>query len=710
MQRKRAIGIGVIIALLMVTSTFTTGILATEPLDDPGHAPGLSVSKKVWDGECWVDEIEADGGDIVRFNITIAYYQYDPVLGYKATHINVTDILPDCLEYADNATFEPSAIAEQTIYWNLTEDYGIELWDDPANGSRTVSIEFDAVVVSYGENVNCVYVSAKEKCSDEELYDEDCATVVVEENIELEKKVKSLTNDSWMDHLDWVDIDDVVQFQITLTYHGEYRMPCLVIADYLPEGCLEYIETVKVEVNGELLTPGTPEYPDVVPDASDTIKICGEDVDISEIEDWPCLGGTIIIWDFRLAEGFELLDGDSVVIEFIVNVTSYCSPCEECDDISENYVAALLWGCAFCDCDNYFFDWDCAYVVCQPRPSEFEKLVWNGQTWVDKATFSLGSEVHFRLSFTYYGQPGDFLIKVVDELPDCLEYINNSADPDPTFVSQDNRTVWWNFTSPVVQLEPEVPFVIEFDALVVDMSYCCQCENWAELRLKMCGCQGWIDFEDNATIMIMENTPPLVALQGETSGEVGENLDFQVIAQDMQGDPVKFKFNWGDETTGWMGNYDSGIWQDFDHSWDTAGTYNVKAKAKDTHDEESGWSNIITVVISGEGEEPEVPDENISIGDISGGLGVKAIIKNIGAQNAEVNWTIEIEGVLLGLLDKTTEGTDEIDAGDEVEVKGQAKIFGIGRVEIKVTADAGTYGNDHKTVQGFVIGPLVRIS
>ncbi len=79
--------------------------------------------------------------------------------------------------------------------------------------------------------------------------------------------------------------------------------------------------------------------------------------------------------------------------------------------------------------------------------------------------------------------------------------------------------------------------------------------------------------------------------------------------------------------------------------------------------------------------------------DITSGIGVTAIIRNIGNDDAyEVGWSISIESKgLLGKIDESSEGVINIlEAGGEIVAK-KLLIFGLSKVEITVTAEcAGT--------------------
>jgi len=67
---------------------------------------------------------------------------------------------------------------------------------------------------------------------------------------------------------------------------------------------------------------------------------------------------------------------------------------------------------------------------------------------------------------------------------------------------------------------------------------------------------------------------------------------------------------------------------------------------------------------------------------IKGGLGVKAEIKNNGTSDAtDVPWQIHVEGGILGMINKTVNGTIDIPAGDTVTVS-TGMLFGFGAFSI----------------------------
>jgi len=97
-------------------------------------------------------------------------------------------------------------------------------------------------------------------------------------------------------------------------------------------------------------------------------------------------------------------------------------------------------------------------------------------------------------------------------------------------------------------------------------------------------------------IKIEEPTPPNrppdkpSKPSGPTSGKTGNSYTYSTSTTDPDGDSVSYKWDWHDETSGWIGSTAS-------HTWDSSGTYLVKVKAKDTHDAESEWSDPLQITV-----------------------------------------------------------------------------------------------------------------
>ena len=109
---------------------------------------------------------------------------------------------------------------------------------------------------------------------------------------------------------------------------------------------------------------------------------------------------------------------------------------------------------------------------------------------------------------------------------------------------------------------------------------------------------GWTDLMN---VTISDNDPPHspIVPVGPTSGRSKATYRYATSANDPDGDPVKYVFDWGDKTTSWTGLVfiDSGKKESVSHKWNQAGTYQVKAMALDDKGATSGWSNSLVINI-----------------------------------------------------------------------------------------------------------------
>ena len=78
----------------------------------------------------------------------------------------------------------------------------------------------------------------------------------------------------------------------------------------------------------------------------------------------------------------------------------------------------------------------------------------------------------------------------------------------------------------------------------------------------------------------------------------------------------------------------------------------------------------------------------LAIESISGGIGAKAIIKNCGECNAEnIEWTITVDGGLMGFVHKENTGVITELAIDQKTEVNVGPFFGFGPITITITAE-----------------------
>lgn len=681
---KTKIGISLVMALLMIASAFTVvnadtdNEVQTLEICPPGS---IDFTKSVWNetSEEWEDAVyDVMVGETVRFNISLTYNKH-PSNQYNWQFYNITiwDTLPECLEFADNVTFFNAEEIEENqvgniIYWNFT-DCGQAL-----NDSETMTIEFDCEVIESEEkeNQNIANVEGTE-CSfyDHEAEDDAWVFVYVAPPIEFIKEVWDPVEQEWVDLLEGVQIGDEVIFRIVITYVGYEDvelMKCMIVDDYLPECCLEYIE------DSEVFT-----YPDVNLFDDPEITIDGNHITYD--------------WSNKM---FNLFVDETIIIEFKAEVFEYCY------DIVENCAFVDLWSCYNCPDPVHLYADDCAEVNCTPPPSTFEKTVWDSELgWTEETSVFVGDTVSFKIELTYYGNYNLTMISIVDYLPCCLEFIEGSADPEETNVSEDLKTIWWNFTDP---LEDGDTLTIEFDALATDTTGCgsginIACVSAYEMQTPFNKC-------DTAEVTIdINNAPCAPDIEGDTYGEPGEELTFRVTSCDPNGDDLYYWIDWGDgSNTGWIGPYNSCEEVETTNSWESEGEYIVKAKAKDTFEEESEWSHYpLTVVI--EEEEPLEPELEVTI---KRGFGrkISVDIENTGEIDVnDITWnlTVSRRGLFKRTLLATNGSISTLGVGLTETIEGSP--FGLGLITVTVDVEAPGLNPIQKTAKGFIFLRFVRV-
>lgn len=86
---------------------------------------------------------------------------------------------------------------------------------------------------------------------------------------------------------------------------------------------------------------------------------------------------------------------------------------------------------------------------------------------------------------------------------------------------------------------------------------------------------------------LLPNTP---SVTGPNKGKPGEQYDYRVYSTDPDGDQISYYFDWGDQTSSLEGPYPSGQEVIVSHTFKKEGNFDIKVKAIDEHNGESGWS------------------------------------------------------------------------------------------------------------------------
>ena len=107
----------------------------------------------------------------------------------------------------------------------------------------------------------------------------------------------------------------------------------------------------------------------------------------------------------------------------------------------------------------------------------------------------------------------------------------------------------------------------------------------------------WQQAEDQVEIYYVTNQAPLKPStpSGPSSGKAGDSYQYSTSTTDPDGDQVYYQWDWGHETSPWDGPYNSGDTVYVSHIFPSQGTYPVKVKAKDTNNQESVFSDPLSV-------------------------------------------------------------------------------------------------------------------
>jgi len=136
------------------------------------------------------------------------------------------------------------------------------------------------------------------------------------------------------------------------------------------------------------------------------------------------------------------------------------------------------------------------------------------------------------------------------------------------------------------------------------------------------GAVGLVDESESITPQITSNHAPAIpsAPQGPSEGYVQSSIEFSSSSVDEDGNDIYYLFDWGDGSdSGWLGPFSSGQSASGSHIWSDAGQYSLKVKAKDSLGEQSGWSDLSSVMIN----ENAAPNRPTVSGPAQGKFGVE---------------------------------------------------------------------------------------
>jgi uncharacterized repeat protein (TIGR01451 family) len=334
-----------------------------EPMGGKMNQP-LNCEKTMWDevSASWVDPLEVNQGDTIRFNISINYTGQQMI-----DNITVMDVLPKYLSYVGNSTIPETWVGAHKVFWNLSDELfeGDYLFIEFDANFSVDNVYFPTVMI------NRVNVTADE-CGVGKVFCEDTATIIVRFQKICEKTVWDETLGEWVEETT-AEIGDTIRFRIVITYWGNYTLYNIRVKDTLPSG-LSYAGNA-----------------DPMPTA---------------------VAGNNIFWNLS----GSLHDGESLIIEFDVLVIS--------DGVMVNVMTMIASECS--GQEEHCSDSATVYVNDVPKICEKQVYDPVSGLWLDEITASIGSTVRFRITIHYWGNYTLYNIRVTDILPEGLSYADNA--------------------------------------------------------------------------------------------------------------------------------------------------------------------------------------------------------------------------------------------------------------------------------------------
>ncbi len=176
---------------------------------------------------------------------------------------------------------------------------------------------------------------------------------------------------------------------------------------------------------------------------------------------------------------------------------------------------------------------------------------------------------------------------------------------------------------------------------------------------------------------------------GPYTGEINKDISFTGFAVGGT-EPYIWAWDFGDGDTESV--------QNPTHAYILPGTYVVTLTVIDVELDIAHSTTTATII---------APKPVLETGTITGGLGIKTLVKNTGQGVAtNVEWTITVDGKLIFFGKSSTGTIATITAGGQEPIKSDF-ILGIGKTNIVVSATCNEGESAEATRSGFILGPFV---
>lgn len=160
---------------------------------------------------------------------------------------------------------------------------------------------------------------------------------------------------------------------------------------------------------------------------------------------------------------------------------------------------------------------------------------------------------------------------------------------DPNSGDSVTYEIYFGMTNPPPLIESDYIFTKYYlDTLELDTTYYWQIIAWDSQDLSTSG-----DIWCFTTESVPNQPPGKPTINGPLSGKCKEKHEYKFLATDPEGEDIFYYIEWGDgDIEEWIGPHKSGEEVIIDHIWSEEETYEVRAKAKDIHDDESDWNSL----------------------------------------------------------------------------------------------------------------------
>jgi len=188
----------VLVTMSLLTSFITPviGFTKNNSNSNNSNCEPIELTKKIWDNETstWVNEIEAEINQTIRFNVSLTYHDTDgdgPLKHIRC--ITIRDELPEGLEFVGNSTRNPTNISQdkKTITWDLNICVILE-------DNESFYLEFDTKTINFGLQTNLVNVTAEQRYPYNQWLSKE-TTAFVDVKTDIQYKIRDVDDDGSME-------------------------------------------------------------------------------------------------------------------------------------------------------------------------------------------------------------------------------------------------------------------------------------------------------------------------------------------------------------------------------------------------------------------------------------------------------------------------------------------------------------------------------